>query len=89
MYEPNFHHLSYNKTVKMPGPDPRTKAWVGNCVCVMETGLATNHWSGKSEGYICLTYSQYHIVGYFPKVQIFPNFPKGLTTWENLFWKAV
>ena len=30
----------------------------------------------------------YHIAGYFPKVQIFPDFPNGLTTQENLFWAA-
>ena len=29
--------------------DPQTKAWVGHCTCVVETGLATQHWSGKSE----------------------------------------
>jgi len=32
--------------------------------------------------------SKCHIAGYFPKVQIFSNFPNGLTTWENLFWTA-
>ena len=29
---------------------PQTKVWVGHCACVVETGLATEHWSGKSEG---------------------------------------
>ena len=32
------------------GLDPQTKAWVGHSVCVVETSLATQHWSGKSEG---------------------------------------
>ena len=39
------------------GPDPQTKAWVGHCACVVETGLATQHWSGKSEG--CTYHSQH------------------------------
>ena len=30
--------------------DPQFEAWVGHCACVVETGLATKHWSGKSEG---------------------------------------
>ena len=25
------------------GPDPQIKAWVGQCACVVETGLATQH----------------------------------------------
>ena len=32
------------------------EGWVGHCACVMETGLATKHWSGKSEG--CAYHSQ-------------------------------
>ena len=33
------------------GRDPQTKAWVGHCACMAEIDLATQHWSGKSEGY--------------------------------------
>ena len=36
------------------GPDPQIKAWVSHCACVVETGLATQHWSGKSEGCMLL-----------------------------------
>ena len=32
------------------GLDPQTKALVGHCACVVETGLATQCWSAKSEG---------------------------------------
>ena len=35
----------------LSGPYPQTKCWVGHCACVVETNLATQHWSGKSEGY--------------------------------------
>ena len=31
------------------GPDLQIKVWVGHYACVVETGLATQHWSGKSE----------------------------------------
>jgi len=30
----------------------------------------------------------YCIVGYFPEVEIFLNFPNGFMTRENLFWTA-
>ena len=33
------------------GPDLQIKAWVSHCACVVEGDLATQHWSGKSEGY--------------------------------------
>ena len=34
----------------LSGPDPHTKGWVDHYACVVETDLATQHWSGKSEG---------------------------------------
>ena len=34
----------------LAGADLQIKAWVDHCACVVETGLATQHWSGKSEG---------------------------------------
>ena len=34
----------------LSGPDPQTKGWVDHYACVVETDLATQHWSGKSEG---------------------------------------
>ena len=37
--------------------DPQTKGWAGHCACVVETDLATQHWSGKSEG--CVLHSQH------------------------------
>ena len=36
------------------GPNLQVKAWVGHCACVVETGLATQYWSGKSEGCMIL-----------------------------------
>ena len=36
-------------------------------------------------GHLC---QSYHIAGYFPWVQTFPNFTNRLTTQENLFWAA-
>ena len=46
-------HISFQVLAlwhKNPGPDLQIKAWVGHCVaCGVETGLATQHWSCKSE----------------------------------------
>ena len=39
------------------GPHPQIEAWVGHCACVVETGLATQHWSGKLEG--CAQHGQH------------------------------
>ena len=36
------------KTTTISKPNPQIKAWVGDCRCIVETGLATQHWSGKS-----------------------------------------
>ena len=36
-----------------------------------------------------LEFYRFHITGYFPKMQIFINFPNGLTSLVNLFWDAV
>ena len=41
--------------------DPQIKARVGHCVCMAETGLAAQHWLGKSEG--CAWPSQRSIGG--------------------------
>ena len=35
----------------LSGPDLQTKGQMDHYVCVVETDLATQHWSGKSEGY--------------------------------------
>ena len=41
----------------LSGRDPQTKGWVDHYACVVETDLATQHWSGKSEvEKLCLVY---------------------------------
>ena len=35
----------------LSGPDPQTKGCVDHYACVVETDLAKQRWSGKSEGY--------------------------------------
>ena len=47
---PESHQCIYIYIYIYTGLDPQTKAWVGHCTCVVETGLATQHWSAKSEG---------------------------------------
>ena len=46
----HFDQVCIGHVLCISGLDPQTKVWVGHCVCVLETGLATEHWSGKSEG---------------------------------------
>ena len=36
-------------TMLVSGSDLRNKGCVGHCAYVVEAGLATQHWSGKSE----------------------------------------
>ena len=37
---------------ELTGPDLQIQAWLDHYACVVETGLATRHWSGKSEGFV-------------------------------------
>ena len=38
------------RTSTSAGLDPQTKTWVGYYTCVVETSVATHHWSGRSVG---------------------------------------
>ena len=50
IFPKNNNHTFISLTCPETGPDPQTESWVGHCAFVLETGLATQHWSGKSEG---------------------------------------
>ena len=43
------------------GLDPQIKPWVSRCACLVETGLATQHWSGKS-GYAWHSQHAEHVI---------------------------
>ena len=54
--------ISVHELHHFTGPHPQTKAWVGHCSFVVETALATQHWSGKSEGCAYIRQRAEHVI---------------------------
>ena len=45
IWKKNLYH-----NPRVAGPDLQNKGWVGHYACVVEVGLAMQHWSGKLKG---------------------------------------